>query len=502
MKQNLLKLGILITLSFCILTEAACSKPHRGTKQAFEQYYTKNEYSIDANEYSSDNNENGEISIMNTESTKKNSYIDTESESITILVNKTYTLSPDYTPSDLVIPNIDFCFREISEKRYLRKEAADAITELFQQAFNDGISLSGVSGYRSYDRQYEIYVSNLIRRGPDNTNLYSAMAGSSEHQTGLAMDVSTKSVNYRLDDDFADTKEGQWLADNCYRYGFIIRYPADKTHITGYAYEPWHIRYVGVELATYLTENHLTLDEYYEYQLDPNLYANVDYDAIIDKYFQMKGIPRPANTYLTSSKHNFFDYDTEEIVDSSLNSYTGSSDSLTNKVANNDSNSCISNSSSSETDSITTNSSSENTTTNTEPLTQTEEAPPTDKGPSKKPESTSKPSKEPGLPKEPTEKPSASTKPLKDPALPKDPSENSETSTQPSKKPELPSEPSKEPELPNQSPEKPSTSTKPSNEPELPKDSLEDSETSTQPSKGPSSENNSIETPEISNPLE
>jgi hypothetical protein len=90
------------------------------------------------------------------------------------------------------------------------------------------------------------------------------MPGSSEHQTGLSIDVSSDSVGCALEESFGATADGKWLAKNCHKYGFIIRYPKNKTKITGYSYEPWHIRYVGRKLATYLYKNDLTLEEYYE----------------------------------------------------------------------------------------------------------------------------------------------------------------------------------------------------------------------------------------------
>ena len=95
------------------------------------------------------------------------------------------------------------------------------------------------------------------------------MPGHSEHQSGLAMDVSTISIHNRLDVVFRATPEGRWLEKNSWKYGYIIRYPEDKSHITGYAYEPWHIRYVGIDLAKELTEKNLTLEEYYNYQYFP-----------------------------------------------------------------------------------------------------------------------------------------------------------------------------------------------------------------------------------------
>ena len=102
-------------------------------------------------------------------------------------------------------------------------------------------------------------------KGADYTNRYSAKPGYSEHQTGLSIDVSASSIGNRLSESFGSTDEGIWLAAHAHEYGFIIRYPKDKASITGYAYEPWHIRYVGIELATYLYENNLTLEEYYNY---------------------------------------------------------------------------------------------------------------------------------------------------------------------------------------------------------------------------------------------
>lgn len=186
------------------------------------------------------------------------------------LVNREYPLTAAYAPTDLVIPDIKFSFSDKTlDKRKLRKVAADALTELCAAALaEDGLTIYGVSGYRSYDRQYEIYGTHIVTDITEgntfrNTNLYSAAPGNSEHQSGLAMDVSCKSLGYGLDTLFATTPEGIWLKENCWRFGFILRYPKDKEHITGYAYEPWHIRYVGVPLAYHLYTTGLTLEEYY-----------------------------------------------------------------------------------------------------------------------------------------------------------------------------------------------------------------------------------------------
>lgn len=191
--------------------------------------------------------------------------INTDVTTYDFIINRDYPLTSNYKPDDLVVPDIPFAFSDKTlDKRKLKKVAADALEELYAAALEEeGLTIYGVSGYRSYDRQYEIYGTNLFTRGIRHTNLYSAAPGNSEHQTGLAIDVSCKSINYALRESFADTPEGIWLRENCWRFGFILRYQKDKEEITGYAYEPWHIRYVGVPLAYYLYTNDLTLEEYY-----------------------------------------------------------------------------------------------------------------------------------------------------------------------------------------------------------------------------------------------
>lgn len=218
--------------------------------------------------------------------------IDTNLSSITLFVNKEYGLPLDYIPEDLTVPDIQFSFSHYDEKKLLREDAARAMEELFAAAKEDGYDLCGVSGYRSYSRQSEIYNENLRTKGATFTNRYSAKPGYSEHQTGLSMDVSAPSVRNQLVEKFATTKEGTWLAKNCYQYGYIIRYPKGKESITGYSYEPWHIRYVGVSLATYLTQNNLTLEEYF------NFTPTVPYDDITsyDNIVEVKETKKPTAT--------------------------------------------------------------------------------------------------------------------------------------------------------------------------------------------------------------
>jgi len=182
---------------------------------------------------------------------------------VTVLVNKQNGLPANYTPPDLVEVNIPFTFQEKAEKRMLRKEAALHLEELFAAAKENGIILYGVSGYRSYLTQKYLFEYFTRRDGSEEkANQISARPGESEHQSGLAMDVSCQSVNFGLIESFGRTPEYEWLKDNAHLFGFIIRYPQGKEHITEYSYEPWHLRYVGTELAASLYDNRMTYEEY------------------------------------------------------------------------------------------------------------------------------------------------------------------------------------------------------------------------------------------------
>lgn len=154
-----------------------------------------------------------------------------------LIVNKKYGLPKDYNPG-------------------VDPEANAALKRMQADASSLGLSLKLVSGYRSYNTQYNLYNNYVRQNGQAKADTFSARPGYSEHQTGLAFDVgSTKGA-------FANTYESKWLAENCHLYGFIIRYPKGKTNITGYIYEPWHIRYLGVDVATKVKESGLTLEEY------------------------------------------------------------------------------------------------------------------------------------------------------------------------------------------------------------------------------------------------
>ncbi|MCK9857928.1 D-alanyl-D-alanine carboxypeptidase family protein [Paenibacillus sp. ATY16] len=183
--------------------------------------------------------------------------------SIAVLVDKQYKLPDNYEPKDLVYPDVRFTFSEKIEKRKMRKEAAGALEELFAGAEKDGIHLAGVSAYRSQETQKKLFNNYVARDGLEKAKTYSAFPGTSEHQTGLAIDVSGSDGKCAATDCFGGTPEAEWLADHAPEYGFIIRYPEGKDAITGYKYEPWHLRYVGKELAKEIDDKGLTLEEYY-----------------------------------------------------------------------------------------------------------------------------------------------------------------------------------------------------------------------------------------------
>ena len=194
--------------------------------------------------------------------------LDTIPESLTVLVNRAFLLPEDYVPSALTIPDIPFDTTVVTEKNNLRGEAAMQIEKLFEAAKKKKIELTGVSGYRSYVRQKSVFEQSAADHGREHADKYCAIPGSSEHQTGLAIDVSTPEIGNVLEVSFADTKAGKWLDKNSYKYGFVVRYPKGKQKITGYNYEPWHLRYVGLKTADYLYENKLTLEEFYNVSMN------------------------------------------------------------------------------------------------------------------------------------------------------------------------------------------------------------------------------------------
>jgi D-alanyl-D-alanine carboxypeptidase len=180
-----------------------------------------------------------------------------------ILVNKKHPIDKDYKPTDLKAIKY-FAPDRTPASRYMRSEAADAFHTLVENAVMEDIEIIMTTAYRSYGFQQILYDGYVQREGQAAADKFSAKPGQSEHQTGLAVDVTSASVGYALTGDFANTKEGKWLADNAHKFGFIIRFPAGKEDITGYMYEPWHIRYVGKPVAEKIYNQGITLEEYLE----------------------------------------------------------------------------------------------------------------------------------------------------------------------------------------------------------------------------------------------
>ena len=174
------------------------------------------------------------------------------------LANRDYTLPSDYVPPDLIHPKVVTTDNEIT----MREEAARALEDMFLAAKEEqGLTLVAVSGYRSYGRQASIFQRKVNNVGKKKALLLVAPPGASEHQLGLAMDLGTKK-DTSLSEAFYDTPEGKWVAENCHRFGFIIRYKKEWTEVTGYAYEPWHVRYVGREHAERIYALDIPLEDY------------------------------------------------------------------------------------------------------------------------------------------------------------------------------------------------------------------------------------------------
>ena len=167
-----------------------------------------------------------------------------------VLVNKYYTLEKDFTPKDLI---------NVGGNQRMKKDAGEALIKMIEDIKSEGLYLQPQSGYRDYELQTRLYNGYVSSHGKTEADTFSARPGSSEHQTGLAIDVSKDGT---LSKDFENTKEFEWLDKNAHKYGFILRYPKDKIYMTGYDYEPWHYRYVGIEVATLIKNEGITYEEY------------------------------------------------------------------------------------------------------------------------------------------------------------------------------------------------------------------------------------------------
>ena len=177
-----------------------------------------------------------------------------------ILVNKYYALNKDYEPDNMVKIEAKY-----GVQQYLQKEAYDAFKKMADDAKKEGLTLYITSPYRSYQTQNKLYNNYSAKDGKELADTYSARPGYSEHQTGLAADIVSgpgKSLA-----SFENTKEFKWIKSHAHLYGFILRYPKGKEKLTGYQYEPWHYRYLGVDTASKIYSSGLTYEEYYAYYI-------------------------------------------------------------------------------------------------------------------------------------------------------------------------------------------------------------------------------------------
>lgn len=175
------------------------------------------------------------------------------------LVTKETTLRSDYVPTDLhSIP----AYMNPSYSMLLRKEALEHLTDLWHAADAEEVTLGIRSAYRSYSTQKGLFQDYASRHGEEKANRFSARAGQSEHQLGTTVDFGGTGVDFQAA--YAQTSQGEWLAANAYKYGFAMSYPQNKEHITGYIFEPWHYRYIGVDAAREWKDSGKTLKEYLE----------------------------------------------------------------------------------------------------------------------------------------------------------------------------------------------------------------------------------------------
>lgn len=182
-----------------------------------------------------------------------------DKNNLLILVNKKHGVSEEFYPSNMVTVSKTYATKSDIK---LKKSAYSAYKNMSAAAKKNGKYFYITSGFRSYTYQENLYAGYISQYGKSYTNKISAYPGRSEHHTGLAIDVTSASAGWTLSQNFANTSEGKWIKSNAHKYGFIVRYEKNKTSITGYSYEPWHLRYVGKDAASAIYKKGITLEEY------------------------------------------------------------------------------------------------------------------------------------------------------------------------------------------------------------------------------------------------
>lgn len=255
-KKNKWLYGLIITISVVSTSSlfVMCSNSQKENDNEINTSSSNNNELLE-------NNNKEEILEDELESKVESEENDIEvDESLLMLVNKENLLDSSYVPENLVLSEIEFL--SYIETRNLTKETAEAAKAMFDAAKEDGITLLGASGYRSYDIQVNLFNSRAADVGEEAAAMYTAPPGASEHQTGLALDILGEDYQY-MDEDFDKSESFKWLIENSYKYGFILRFLKGKEDITGYGYEPWHFRYIGnSEIAKEIMDRGITLEEY------------------------------------------------------------------------------------------------------------------------------------------------------------------------------------------------------------------------------------------------
>lgn len=226
--------------------------------------YAKLKYYDRYVKYSSETGEDEETTVLFVNlSMDTDDYVNpvkTSAFSIDMLVNKHYKLDEDFVPDDLVEFDQEYCNDEVQEGN---REAVVAFKNMYEAAKKEGLGLVINSSYRSYQDQENICNTFKDLYGEGYVTKYVALPGFSEHQTGLAFDIGSTSSKI-----FAESKEYEWMKENAYKYGFILRFTKSNAYITGFRSEPWHYRYVGKKIAKYIYENDISFEEYYAEFLD------------------------------------------------------------------------------------------------------------------------------------------------------------------------------------------------------------------------------------------
>lgn len=191
--------------------------------------------------------------------------INNDTTGIYKLVNKENLLSKEYVPSNLIIPNISLVAARSDERNLVSATMVEDLEQMFYDAQEEGVNLFLSNGFRGYNSQVYLYNEDIQKKGKKDSE-YVARPGESEHQLGLAIDITSKDMEFELNQSFENTKEGAWALENAYKYGFILRYTKSKEDVTGYKYEPWHYRYIGNKTISKICHDKgITLEELLDY---------------------------------------------------------------------------------------------------------------------------------------------------------------------------------------------------------------------------------------------